>query len=109
MFWHSASRVDTRSARWPLHMAAPSLLSAVVILPPQSDYYLAGDRHRCAYGQSRRRVGVAGHSAFRRMRAYPIGKRHFDTAFSTLPRQPEFGGRRTDLGPFNLSPDTSRP
>jgi len=33
MFWHSASRVETGSASWPLHMAAPSLLSAVVIIP----------------------------------------------------------------------------
>jgi hypothetical protein len=26
-------RVEIGSARWPLHMAAPSLLSAVVIIP----------------------------------------------------------------------------
>jgi hypothetical protein len=27
MFWHSASRVETGSANWPLRMVAPSLLS----------------------------------------------------------------------------------
>ena len=33
MFRDSPSRVETGSARWPLRMAAPSLLSAVVIIP----------------------------------------------------------------------------
>src|ERR1700733_12743282 len=113
MFWHNHSRVETGSVRWPLHMAAPFLTErGGDTFRRNPIIYLAGDRHRCAYGQSRRRVGVAWHSAFLRMRAYPDRERHFDNALSSRQpseTEPEFRSRRSDLGPFNPIPNTSHP
>ena len=73
---------------------------------PQSDCYLAGDRHRCAYGQSRRRVGVAGtvHSVeCARIRS---GNDVSTTRWRAISLTETAGiqSRRSDLGPSTLSP-----